>query len=587
MPMSRSLRIFIILLSLLRMLSATGLAEQCTQCHQEEQRQSVFHSPDIVSCDGCHGGNPETTDLDEAHLNMEAYPGRMATVEKACGQAGCHEELIPIVKNSLMYTVDGMLSVTRKIFNDLPHPPVDKPLAERLGKEGADSYLRKLCVSCHLGTDRKSHKQTLKDRGGGCSGCHLKSYRKLKKGALVEETEKLTIVYGPAHPTLSLKIENDRCFGCHSRSGRISLNYLGLAEKDAIDPKRRKDFGYLPDNRLVEKQSPDIHSQAGMLCIDCHTVNDVMGMGVRHKRQQEQLDIMCEDCHKYQYQDQCQTEDLLNCLDEKSLATFSRREVVYLSLYQRRIPPPTTIKIPVTHKAKSPLLHITRDKNRLSMVSKLSEERLDIPKIKNEIYHEQKGHERLSCDSCHTAWAPQCYGCHISFDPNQKQYDHIERKKTVGRWIEKRWETRAELPTLGVTGNNKITTFIPGMNAIIQKHPNSKPFTVQYFSSTSAHTTMKKGRNCKSCHQSDLAIGVTTRWSTSPDNPLWKTPVGWVEKNQRNPGLATQPGARSFDQKERAEIQKVGVCLNCHGDEDKIYEKFKISQKNLTPLCNE
>jgi hypothetical protein len=587
MPMKKHHSLFLLICSFLLMFSTLAFAEQCTRCHKEEQKQSSFHSPDLVSCDGCHGGNPETTNLDAAHLNMEAYPGRMATVEKSCGQDGCHSELIPIIKNSLMYTVDGMLSVTRKIFKDPQHLPSEEPLAERLGKEGADSYLRKLCVSCHLGTDHKSHKQTLKDRGGGCSGCHLKSYRKLKKGALQEEEDGLTLVYGPAHPTLSVKIENNRCFGCHSRSGRISLNYLGLAEKDKIDPKRRQDFGYLPDKRLVEKKSPDIHSQAGMLCIDCHTANGVMGTGIRHERQQDQLDVQCEDCHKYQYQNHCKKEDILNCMDERSLSSFSRREIIYLSLYQGRIPPPTTIETPVTHKAKSPLLHVTKNQNQLSMVSKISGKKLNVAPMKSEYYHQMEGHERLTCDSCHTAWAPQCYGCHISFDPDQKQYDYIERRKTAGRWIEKRWEILAELPTLGITGKNKITTFIPGMNAIIKKHPKAESFNVQYYSSTSAHTTMKAGRSCKSCHQSDLAVGVTTRWSVSPDNKSWKTPVGWVEKGQQEPGLATQPGARSFNPIERAKIQKVGICLECHEDEDQIYRDFKNSLKNLTSQCKE
>ena len=38
----------------------------------------------------------------------------METVEKSCGQSGCHQILIPIVSNSLMNTVDGM-----KIINKL------------------------------------------------------------------------------------------------------------------------------------------------------------------------------------------------------------------------------------------------------------------------------------------------------------------------------------------------------------------------------------------------------------------------------------------------------------------------------------
>jgi hypothetical protein len=47
--------------------------------------------------------------------------------------------------------------------------------------------------------------------------------------------------------------------------------------------------------------------------------------------------------------------------------------------------------------------------------------------------HEMKSHERLSCDSCHTSWAPQCYGCHIEYYPQEKQWDHLKQKRTPGR----------------------------------------------------------------------------------------------------------------------------------------------------------
>ena len=33
---------------------------------------------------------------------------------------------------------------------------------------------------------------------------------------------------------------------------------------------------------------------------------------------------------------------------------------------------------------------------------------------------EGKGHERLSCASCHTAWAPRCVACHTTFDPKAR-----------------------------------------------------------------------------------------------------------------------------------------------------------------------
>ena len=100
-------------------------------------------------------------------------------------------------------------------------------LSKRLDQTGADSYLRKLCVSCHLGNERRKHGQSLKDRGGGCVACHLE---------YPQQSERID------HPRLTVEVDNRRCFGCHSRSGRISLNYLGLAEVEEVDPGRLQDF---------------------------------------------------------------------------------------------------------------------------------------------------------------------------------------------------------------------------------------------------------------------------------------------------------------------------------------------------------
>ena len=109
-----------------------GFAEKCTQCHLEKQRFSPFHSLEQMGCDRCHGGDPDSLNQDQAHYNMEAFPGRMATVEKSCGQEDCHKELIPLVRNSLMLTVDGMLSVTRRLYNEKSRDPTLQPLQKKI-----------------------------------------------------------------------------------------------------------------------------------------------------------------------------------------------------------------------------------------------------------------------------------------------------------------------------------------------------------------------------------------------------------------------------------------------------------------------
>ena len=568
----RPVVIGLISLSCLLFFSSTLSAEKCTVCHKEEQRFSKFHSPYVISCEMCHGGNPEAELIETAHLNLEAYPGNMKTVGKYCGQAGCHADLVPMVENSIMNTLDGMISVTRNTYKENRQEKPHLPLRHRLKNSGADQYLRKLCVSCHLGNKRKNHSQSFRDRGGGCPACHLQTFKPEKTSEKVTSRQSRITGVGKIHPALTIQISNDRCLGCHSRSGRISLNYRGLAEVEQVDKKRVHDFAYLYDKRLVEKKKPDLHHIAGMACIDCHTAAGLMGTGKRVKFLREQTDIQCLDCHATN-------------LKSKKFDQPDFRESKYLALYQGRLTLSLPRRVYTTGKMNSPLLHIRQNGSKRLLQSKVTGKILEIPVARPEPYHSLNGHERLTCDSCHTGWAPLCYGCHVSYNPDGKQFDHLKKKKTSGRWIEKRWYIKNELPALGVTYENKITTFIPGMNLTIKKTPQAQPFDQLIFSAISAHTTQAKARSCKSCHQNDAATGIIQGQVTAPRNSAWKTSVGWIREGSKSPGMATKPGDRSLSSSEIERIRRVGRCLNCHQETESLYSDFKTSLKKKKPAC--
>ncbi|MBF0278837.1 MAG: hypothetical protein HQM13_13635 [SAR324 cluster bacterium] len=539
--------------------------EKCTACHQEEQRFSPFHDPRQIGCVVCHGGNGASNIETIAHQKMEAYPGRIASAASSCGQSNCHPKLIPLAENSIMQTLNGMIEVTREAFQE--EKPLDRHLSaeQRLSETGADSYLRKLCVSCHLGSERQNHQQTLRDRGGGCSACHLETFKFEKNQTGIKskaDPGSSSVIRDKVHPRLTVRIHNDRCFGCHSRSSRISLNYVGLAEVEEMDLTQHSDFGYLPDRRLVEKQKADLHSLAGMACIDCHTVSGLMGTGVPVTRHRQQLDIQCSDCHQ-------------TVLQKKPAGTLTMREAIYPALYPAQYYVSKQGEVVVTEKQKTPLFHIQEDGELRVLQKKLNGEKIEIPPMRQSGHHSLKGHERLSCDSCHAAWAPQCYGCHISYEAKGMQWDHLKRKKTPGRWVEKRWRLENKLPALGVTKNNKIAPFVPGMNMILEKNPGAVPVVQVRYSQISPHTTQKKGRSCQSCHQNDAALGIIGEWAVSPQNPSWQVPVGWIEKGADFPGKAVQNGARSLNQEEIQRISRVGACLQCHLPQDPVYQDFE------------
>ena len=174
--MKTTLKFIFLLILYHSLISPVSAEEQCLSCHTENSRLSRFHDPAEISCTSCHAGNVNAKTKETAHQNLEAYHGRMQTVEQSCGQSDCHAELIPLVQNSRMNTLDGMLSGTRRVFGENPKKQSHPDLSQRLNDKGADSYLRKLCVSCHLGSERKTHQQNLQDRGGGCAACHLQTH---------------------------------------------------------------------------------------------------------------------------------------------------------------------------------------------------------------------------------------------------------------------------------------------------------------------------------------------------------------------------------------------------------------------------
>jgi predicted CXXCH cytochrome family protein len=205
-----------------------------------------------------------------AHRDLVAFPGTLDSARASCG--GCHGSEVDAIEGSLMHTGQGMVATTRRVLDGDAGPAHSQNL-QSLGHTVADSLLRKQCASCHLGQGKGKHavNATL-DRGGGCLACHVAAHP------------------SAAHPTLSAEVSTGRCFGCHSRSGRISLSYTGLAESDNGELM-------LADRRMVERMPADLHYQAGMGCSACHGGADIKGPGTAAAHKLQAVTAQCTDCH--------------------------------------------------------------------------------------------------------------------------------------------------------------------------------------------------------------------------------------------------------------------------------------------------
>ena len=495
----------------------------CVQCHVGEQTGfSAAHAFAAHNCTACHAGDAEASVEQAAHEGMIAFPGNLENAERACGV--CHANRVAGVTKNLMHTGRGMVQITRGVLDDEGSPEAPANL-QSLSHSVADSMLRKQCASCHLGQPKTKHALDVTfDRGGGCLACHVNDYPE------------------QGHAALTTRVNDGRCFGCHSRSGRISLSYAGLAETDT--PALR-----LADGRSIERLSADAHYLAGMSCVDCHTSVGLMGDAGDAVHQRQAVDIQCADCHD----------------NENSRLTLADWPAELASM-KKHVPFTTNAETHflITENNRTPLWQIELSEDNALLHSKITNQPLPVPQLNTDTPGHDPQHERLTCAACHSQWAPQCFGCHMDYDPDGQQWDHVEQAITAGRWSDARWHVNNALPALGINDRNEIESFVPGMIMTVAHPALPEPKFVRQFAPLSPHT-IGAARSCASCHRSSEALGLGRGEFVNdggerhfvPEHALLKDGLpsdAWTNIDNSLGGQAPLPGQRPFN---AAEIKAI------------------------------
>jgi hypothetical protein len=510
-------------------------SNNCVQCHASEQAGfNVAHAFAADNCTACHAGDAASSIEQTAHEGMIAFPGNLDNAERACG--ACHANRVAGVTNNLMHTGHGMVQVTRDVLDDDAGTQAHMNL-QSLGHSVADSMLRKQCASCHLGQPKTEHALDVTfDRGGGCLACHITHYPE------------------QAHPALTTRVNDGRCFGCHSRSGRISLSYAGLAEVDAPIDAAAPAGLKLADGRSIERLPADAHYLAGMSCIDCHTSVGLMGAAGDAKHQRQAVDIRCSDCH-------ANRNSQITLADWPSELASMKKHLPFAATAQTRFL--------TTEKNGTPLWQIEVRKDGALLHGKITNRPLRVPQLNAETPGHDAQHQRLTCAACHSQWAPQCFGCHMDYDPDGQQWDHVERTITAGRWSDHRWHVDNTLPALGVNETNEIEPFVPGMIMTVAHPAMPAPKFVRQFAPLSPHTT-GAARSCASCHGSSKALGLGQGELANDAGELRFIPErgllqdglpgdAWTNRDNSRGGQAPVPGQRPFNAAEMQAILEAGI----------------------------
>lgn len=580
---------------------AVGESESCLNCHKNTTGYSSYHDPELIGCSSCHLGDTESLDKATAHQGMILIPGNLADARETCGK--CHAEELDKVNSSLMTSNSGIIAVDKFVFGEADSPNHHFHIKD-LAHSAADKHLRDLCANCHLGAQKPEYGAIDQlSRGGGCIACHL-NYSEEAKADLERYTTSGKRELPKVHPSTDIFVNDTHCFGCHSRSSRISTNYMGLQETllEAGEVQNKAGYRIMQDQRVYQHQEADVHYNKGLLCVDCHSSHEVMGTGERYTHQEDAVTLQCSDCH---FKDQPNTIPY-DSLDRESFLVFMHRSYEH-----------TDQEIIAVEKDGHPLVNTFTDSTGNAWL---------IGKKDGSIYPLKKqpevcsgaAHQNVSCSACHSAWASRCIGCHNQFDPEKPEaFDLLDKKFVTGAWEEYVAEFSASQPALGVREHNGVMIIepaIPGMIMTIDKgsytgEPGKDVSFHRLYAPNAPHTTTKQVRDCKSCHADPATLGYGMgqliyhqndgmgSWKFKPDYALnanddlpedaW---IPFLKPVAKGVVTSTRTDFRPFSVAEQKRMLFVGACLQCHKDDSGVMQGtlqygLDAMLRKVSPAC--
>ncbi len=598
----------------IRPFGGTMEPERCMTCHFGIEDTSKSHPNSVFGCVVCHGGNGGALVARGAHVGLRGgrNPSRLDVAGISCGSrnpplGACHTQREDSLLNradnvpkSLMATNAGIVSTLR--FQWGVEKDTEPKFGIRAVSDGktalnavpgefmadgryslADSHFRKFCASCHLWTPRQREKM---GRLEGCAACHAPYADDGRYHGCDPTVNRKEVGHASTH-TMTNLVSNDRCRACHNRSARIALNYHGEMESAQYGTpfvRGNLDNYTISDERFVLNLVPDIHHEKAMGCIDCHTGQDAMGDGTIYGHMQQQVEIRCEDCH--------------GTYSTPPQSMIVRKDDPLLRALRSSSP---SLKVEdgdqilKTSKGR-PLPHVKRTPKGLVLTGKLTGKEHPVTVIsgKNKA-HNIRGHERLHCDTCHSAWSPQCYGCHQALDFRFKGLDHLTNKRTAGRWAEGRSYFRFERHIFGIDARGQVGILIPGCqvwNTVV--NPEGKAvdsydsgimrlkngLTSIAMGPTRPHTSRQEAPRCVDCHLDPKALGLgegRLKWTAKGSlevEPVYDSrrsglkidyPLEAVVSGQGDQLQSTShPLSRPFNLEEMRKIVAIAPCLACH-----------------------
>lgn len=509
-----------------------------------------MHPWEALSCTDCHGGNGDAETKDVAHVQPKRTPpgdervlpldydpawlrfrnpSNMRVLDQTCGQ--CHATACADLARSLHGSTAGHLCDGMYEAGILPQrgskfgmvaieaggDPVTPPAQARLDAlPGYDprepqglfathyrDLVPKNCVRCHLYAPGIAVRGRLgldgDYRSEGCAACHV-TYA---DDGLSKSADPTVDRFEPGHAVrheMTSAIPTATCAHCHYGDASVGLSYRGLAQlfpgqpagpevPGTTDARLNQTF-YIDDPKVTP---PDVHHAAGMHCIDCHTVRDVMGDGNIYGQMPAAIEIECTDCHGTLEQTSRLVTSRGNRIDN-----LSKEGGLYFLTSKV-----TGTKHPVKQAAQV-INPRHPDYNQAAAAAMTGD------------------HARLECYTCHAGWSPNFFGFH--FDRNQQftQLDMMSGERTPGRVTtqEKVFGTFRGF-YMGWNSDGMVAPYMVGFSSMGTVYDEKGGLLLdQQMPVTAAgrsgmtlihhqlHTTQKTARACADCHRNPTALGL-------------------------------------------------------------------------------
>lgn len=526
----------------------------CTDCHGGDAATTDLARAHVAPPAGplgpADGVAPEDENLPFLRF---VNPSDFRVLPMTCGRSGagsgtnCHELEGMTVRRSIMATdaglwqglswssggrasrtagfgifaetdADGVVPAERDAVLSLaPLPPEDASLPIDGAARHASSLPRESCVRCHLystgaGVRGESGHEGLY-RSQGCAACHLVyDDDGLYKGGdpTIDKTE-------PGHGAehfVTLAIPSSQCAHCHNSGGLdVGLSFAGLAEAPPGAPAgpgfagttdtRRYGAYHFADGYFVQ---PDVHAEAGMACIDCHTQLEAHGDGNIDTSMSLATEIRCEDCHGSLQADSTLTTSRGNPLPQLRLESGNvilRGKIDGIDRLVKQVRQVVDPDSPFYNPSGADAM--------------------------NAAHLRPEGEGGLECYACHAPWQPGHYATTIERDFAAPGEDLVTGAPSPAALANSKaaYPSRAGLLryrnfNLGRNARGRVAPFVPSRGGVLATATGAAGETLADAAfplaadgrigltqaATFPHTTRLGARTCNECHRNPAAVGL-------------------------------------------------------------------------------